>query len=386
MKIYKIFTIVSMALTVVSCREALFEDIESAGVTVVENENVKCNGKVITVKKGQPVTFNIDGDPDYITFYSGEIGRQYAYRDSLRGDIDDIVSASLKFTVWAQYGVNRSNEESSAYHQMQVLYATEDASGNPVFPGFSRNFEEDSIMVEEQIPWQYLIAPDLMPDSGNSNDGDWSENNTSGFYRNSFDIDMTQYLGKKFTLAMVLNRDKKEAPASSSASDPAGTTILQSTFHFEDMRLETTWKNGTVKTIYAEAFGFTPINMKNKTVFSDHSDNTYNMPSDLEYGAVSASVEGFWNLTNIATGYIDISGCAANNKWKYSWIVSDYLDFTLLDEANTGVGIKATNLPLESYDYTYENVGTYKATFVMTNVNFEDSQQKVLEFIVNVVE
>ena len=53
---------------------------------------------------------------------------------------------------------------------------------------------------------------------------------------------------------------------------------------------------------------------------------------------------------------------------------------------DTGVKIKDINLPVESYEYTYSKVGTYKATFVMSNENFEDAQQKLVEFVINVVE
>lgn len=53
---------------------------------------------------------------------------------------------------------------------------------------------------------------------------------------------------------------------------------------------------------------------------------------------------------------------------------------------DTGVKIKDINLPVESYEYTYSKVGTYKATFVMSNENFDDAQQKLVEFVINVVE
>ena len=41
----------------------------------------------------------------------------------------------------------------------------------------------------------------------------------------------------------------------------------------------------TVTTAYASSFGFTPLNMKNKTKYEEQAPE--NMPKDLEYGSVS---------------------------------------------------------------------------------------------------
>lgn len=377
MKTYKILTLAVMALGIVSCRQTLFEDVSKAGVSVSESENVKYNGNIITVKKGEPVNFNLAGSPDYITFFSGELGHQYIYRKTVEGDIDNIKSSRLKFTLWSQYGYTKGDEP-----QMAVLFATQNPDGTPVFPGLSRNFEQDSIMVEENIDWNYLVDPELIPnksgDKYNVYDGIKTE-----FSCNIFDIDVTDHIREKFTLALVQNKEKKQVRVGVPAEEK---TYGQTTWHFEDMCLETTWKDGRVTKVYANAFGFTPINMKHKTVFEDHKDNEYQMPIDKEYGAVKASVEGCWNFSNLAAGKIDISGCAQNFEWKYSWLVSDYIDFAAKGEADQGVNIKDINLPVTSYEHTYNKVGTYKATFVMTNDNVYDAQQKVVEFVINVVE
>lgn len=377
MKTYKILTLAVLALGMASCRQTLFEDISKSGVSVSESENVKYDGNIITVKKGEAVNFNLAGSPDFITFYSGELGHQYIYRETVQGDINDIKSARLKFTLWSQYGLAKGDKP-----QMAILYATQNPDGTPVFPGLTRNFEQDSIMLEENISWNYLVKPELIPNKSgdiyNVYDGIKKD-----FSCNIFDIDLTEYISGKFTLALVQNIEKKEVRKGLTDKDE---TDGQTTWHFEDMHLETTWKNGRVTKVYPNAFGLTPVNMKNKTVFDDHKDNEFQMPSDREYGAVKANVEGFWNFTNLSAGKIDISGCAANFEWKYSWLVSDYIDFAAKGQPDQGVKIKDINLPVTSYEHTYDKVGTYKATFVMSNDNFEDAQQKLVEFVINVVE
>lgn len=373
MKIYKLLASAFLAVSFTSCQQTLFEDLEGASVNVVADDNVNYDGKVITVKKNTPVTFSLGGDPDVITFFSGELGHQYAYRNRTEIPLEDIVSAELKFKVWTQYGVSNTGEANSCRGQMDVLFVTEDEDGTPVFPGLSGNFEVDSVMLESQIAWLQLVERDEMPQKVLN----------SAYSAITVERDLTPYLGKKLTLAFVLNRDKKEAPQDK--EDPK-KTIIQSTFHFEDMCIETKLKDNRTVVIGADAFGLTPVNMKNKTVFDDHKDNEFDMPSDREYGAVKAGVEGYWNFANLSSGNIDIAGCSADGVWKYSWLVSDYINWQLTDEVDTGVKIKEINLPMSDYTYTYSQVGTYRATFVLNNSNYEDAQQKLCEFIVNVVE
>ncbi|WP_294455189.1 DUF5017 domain-containing protein [uncultured Bacteroides sp.] len=383
MKTFKILTLSFLALSALSCQQTLFEDVSKADVHVVESENVRYDGNIITVKKGETVNFNLTGSPDFITFYSGELGHQYIYRKRLDGNIDDIKSATLNFTVWAQYGVANSTGNSTK-DQMQVLFVTENTDGTPVFPGLSRNFEQDSIMVEEEIPWEKLVDQNLMPNKPGDIYSKYNPDKPDDlFSANSLSVPLTPYLGKKLTLALVLNKEKKQVRVGLTDKDES---IAQSTWHFENMYIETTWKDGRVTKQYPDAFGLTPINMKHETVFADHSDNEFSMPTDKEYGAVKAGVEGYWNFSNLSSGKIDISGCGANYEWKYSWLVSDYLNLASMGTPDTGVKIKDINLPVESYEYTYSKVGTYKATFVMSNENFEDAQQKLVEFVINVVE
>lgn len=383
MKTFKILTLSFLALSALSCQQTLFEDVSKADVHVVESENVRYDGNIITVKKGETVNFNLTGSPDFITFYSGELGHQYIYRKRLDGNIDDIKSATLNFTVWAQYGVANSTGNSTK-DQMQVLFVTENTDGTPVFPGLSRNFEQDSIMVEEEIPWEKLVDQNLMPNKPGDIYSKYNPDKPDDlFSANSLSVPLTPYLGRKLTLALVLNKEKKQVRVGLTDKDES---IAQSTWHFENMYIETTWKDGRVTKQYPDAFGLTPINMKHETVFADHSDNEFSMPTDKEYGAVKAGVEGYWNFSNLSSGKIDISGCGANYEWKYSWLVSDYLNLASMGTPDTGVKIKDINLPVESYEYTYSKVGTYKATFVMSNENFEDAQQKLVEFVINVVE
>lgn len=374
MKTYKLLILSLGALLFASCEREMDQDLTDVSVSVATNENVRYEGNILTVKKGTPIQFLLHGDPDYVSFFSGEIGHQYIYRDRKEISADDIVSCNLKFGIWSQYGVTASCKD-----QLDVLYLVEepdpsDPEKTIFFPGMSkRNFEADSVLVEQETPWKAFIARADLPQT--------VLNNASSAI--NYNKSVTEYIGKKLTLAIVLNKDQREAESANNPDEPKAT-IAQSNFNFQNMRIETKWKNGRTTTSYASSFGFTPLNMKNKTFYKDQELD--NMPKNLEYGSVVKGVSGMWNLGSISTGGFTISGTSADTKWKYSWLVSDYLNLAECPEPDSGVKVKDITLDLETYTYTYGQVGTYTATFLMNNANYTHAASKTCELIINVTE
>lgn len=374
MKKYKLLILSIGMLWLISCDNRLEQDLSDAHIGVAVNENVKYEGNILTVKKGTPVEFLLQGNPDYITFFSGEIGHQYIYRDRKEYSAEDIVSSELKFSVWTQYG------ESIAYEDLfDVLYLAEERNDEtneivtPAFPGMSKtDFEADSLLVEKQTSWKTLVERAKLPNKP-----------VSAANAYPYTIPIKQYIDKKLTLAIAYNKDKKEIKKENTETGKP-ETIVQPTVNFQGMRIETTWKNGRTTTSYASAFGLTPLNMKNKTKFKDQSE--YSMPKDLEYGSVTEGVAGMWNLVNIGTGGFTIRGAAKTFNWKYSWLVSDYLNLQECPEPDKGVWVKEMSQNPDSYTYTYNQVGTYTATFLMNNVNYDYADTKTQEIIVNVIE
>ena len=60
----------------------------------VENVNFDINYEQKTYAVGEPIKFNVTGGAELITFYSGEVGREYKYRERFQVD----GKASLEFT------------------------------------------------------------------------------------------------------------------------------------------------------------------------------------------------------------------------------------------------------------------------------------------------
>ena len=102
MKTSKLYILLLSTLAFSSCTKEMTEGLDEVNVSVVTSENVTAEGSIITVKKGTPVEFSFAGEPDFITFYSGELGHQYIYRQRVENEESDIVSSKLKFNIYQE--------------------------------------------------------------------------------------------------------------------------------------------------------------------------------------------------------------------------------------------------------------------------------------------
>lgn len=73
--------------------------------------NVALDKQVYQV--GEPVTFKLNGNPDNIVFYSGEIGHNYAYKERYRADGDLLIN----FNSWVRFG--------DIYHNLKFLVSSD---------------------------------------------------------------------------------------------------------------------------------------------------------------------------------------------------------------------------------------------------------------------
>ena len=111
--IYKsLMTIAFAGLSLASCDKELKEET-AMEVGVVTDSNVSFDGKTVTVKKGSPVTFSFDGDPDFISFFSGEIGHEYKHRDRIEMQPEDVEKCEINFSILYDYGNAKTIEGST---------------------------------------------------------------------------------------------------------------------------------------------------------------------------------------------------------------------------------------------------------------------------------
>lgn len=92
----KIFLISVLASVIFACNKNQISQVDPVSFNVTADR--------LTANVGDTVTFSFDGNPDFITFYSGEIGHKYANKDRLvvEGGKPTLLFATTATTVGTQ--------------------------------------------------------------------------------------------------------------------------------------------------------------------------------------------------------------------------------------------------------------------------------------------
>lgn len=343
MKWHKLYIVPMFLVALTGCQSELEQSV-ALDVSIIPNENVTTVGDTLVVKKGSPMVFNLVGDPDYLTFFSGERGHQYIYKDRDRVDPNDIESSKLKFSIWYQYG------NATTATDLMHMYISDS------FPGLLKsNFNADSVTVESHA-WKDLVDPTALPQAPGT-----------AAKAVSFEVDLASYLGSRFAIAL------KYQAKDNSASQPK--------VYIVDMKIVNTMKDGSTSTLYAGNFGLTPVNM----MAHFNLDDQTSLSTNKEYGTVTNNTSGIWNLKDAATGNFFIHSSNTGKVLKYSWLVSDLI-MANASSPDAGTAVKNITQRLDAYTYTYNQVGTYKATFLATNSNYKAESRTIRELNIKVVE
>lgn len=116
-----------------SCNKSLERNVEF-DINIKSNEQVQYDGNIVTVKKGTPIEFLITGNPNFMTFFSGEEGHQYKYKDRMFVGEEDLEECKLSFSLY--------NGKFNSHMTPNILriYISDN------FPGLAKNnFENDSL-------------------------------------------------------------------------------------------------------------------------------------------------------------------------------------------------------------------------------------------------
>lgn len=317
-----ILTIALTMIFMVGCENSLEKSIAFDVTPQVESGSV--SGSTINVPAGTQVTFNFTGDPDFITFFSGEPGHEYAKKDLLEIPASDITSV-LKFDNMPQYGTIPNTLK---------LYVSTDFTGLT-----GKNKQTDSTMI---VSHQWKEISDLANFSTASN-----KTNQSA-------IPLDEYLGKKLTIAFKY--------------DPNQNSATQPTWVITNLVVENTTKsNNAVSQIKASTMGFTALDMISTTPYKNNG------------GA------GVWDLRNIgaANSVMRIQSSPSGQPINEDWLISNPIVINSRP-ADTGVGIKKMSVDLNSYKYIFSTPGTYTVTFLGRNSNYEHFSEMIKEFTVTV--
>lgn len=321
-----------MAAALVSCDR---DDVEDVSFNVSAPQ---------TVVAGQPITFSFDGNPDYITFFSGEPDNCYENRNRTR--LSEVAGMNLSFYCRMMYAENRDYLNKQV---LRVMISTDyDGSGNI-----------------DPTQWRDLTDPAQSPD------GKYLEplvlKSSTVVELPSSSIDLSAYKDGDFYLAF-----RYDCPPHTgvSSKDDSYNYDNRPRVEVNTIRLEKTEPGGKshLNEDLLNEFGFRTIFVNSRTETSFVVGNYRMLLQGQEY-------------------YTEENGTIVDIDQNYNmdvWVVSKKLNAADVNP-DTGTAVKASNARVPVFQHTYTEPGTYKAAFVATNANKWNSTSTVREITVQVL-
>jgi hypothetical protein len=307
------------------------DDVESLSF------NVRTEGEVTTIKTDEEIHFLIDGNADYITFYSGEDGSNY---DRMNRTETEIASLTLSCSFKQQYNdLNYLNKE------IVHAYISTDFSG-------TYTPEELNKATWKPISGKangYLPMP--VPTSASAVE-------TSGT------IDLSQFtdINQNFYVAYQYNaQGRDEIPA----ANGNGKYTNRPRVDITGLKLQKTTSDGQVINITdaIKDWAFRPVFVQSstKTNYQVSDNSLLFQPQKATPGANGKEPD------------------------EVVWMVSQNINPRSV-EPDKGTAIQSVEARLNKYSYSYRKPGTYTATFVAKNANMWECQTTVRQITIVVQE
>ena len=310
----KLFLISIMALGLASCNKKEAVDLKFDVSTAKTS-----------YKAGDTVVFKISGNPDQLTFYSGEVGKVYAEREGITVEGNGGVM-NLTFNVMKRYG---SESETNGHPNTLQLYMTQ-------------NFDE-----------KYTV-------------GDFKEENWVN-------------VSSKFTIPGIASTDVYTSSGTVSLYDMGLNLDRKKPVYFAFKYQTRTEATQTHPRVWIQQFNIESVNKATGDLLP--------ISAMTSMGWKFIKFSGTITPTNDSNG-LRFPSIAAPKEGSKIWAVSkgislaDYINVT---NVNRGVALKNMSTRKDEHPYVYKQPGTYKVTFVASNENVYggDKVVKELEIVVN---
>lgn len=320
---------------------------DESDLNVPVDFNVRLNPEN-TYVAGESVKFDFNGEYDNIVFFSGEDTHKYKYKDRFELSPEDVRSAALNLTLVSQYG--HAADTKSAL-DIYVSDSFDGLNGTD----FDSDVNKINAMVEAGLPgWEKI---DMVP-------GSLYANSRTTEFQKTYELD-PKYISQ-FSLAFHYhpNWDTDEVSAS--------------------------WKKFCYFTgnLSLDLYGAAPSaqDIRSLNYVAIVTNNTEYFPNP--YGSVAWNgLTGGYLYDYPGKGYIAFVG-GKNTSGVYDldlWMISSPITLNMIDP-DEGETIKGFIDYLPSYEYTFENPGTYTVTFIASNASHMGSSQVVRDVTVTIVD
>ena len=277
---------------------------------------------------GEPVRFNFTGEVDNIIFYSGETGSQYKYKDRFTVPAEDVKSVNLDMSFQARYGKADAME----------IWVSKSFDGLNGEDGAADRAAIKAMVEGGMQGWTKL---------------DYQEGASTKWTEQQFDL--SEYV-ENFTIAFHWC--------------PTDITATQRTY----------WINGSLS---LELAGTDPTKMD----ISELGFTTVMMNEEIEDPYHKNAGNGSIVLNNPKTAALIFQGVGAN-ALPYAldgWAISTPAPLNRVAN-DKAVVIKNLQNYMTTYEYVWNEPGTYEVVFVGTNSDYLNATSEVKTVTVNIIE
>lgn len=299
-----------------------------------EIPNFSVEASQMEVVAGEPVTFFFEGNPNFITFFSGEEGHQYVNRNRETLDASEIDSSYISFNTELKYGAQKNSLR---------VYLSKD------FPGLTlKDTVADRELIQTHqwvdITEQCKLIDGKLTKVEKVSLDDYRDNMTLAF----------QFIG-------------------STKASPQRTAIVS------NLKVTNVLQSG-------KSIGVADASQLNFSCF----DITPSNPENNCYKKITsgALIKGSWSLIEIAKNKMQLQGGASSAKpWADNddWLISTPMKLNKC-MPDTGESIKDINRRVTQYNHTFTTPGTYTVSFLAGNSNIEGDMVELKEVTITVTE
>lgn len=294
-----------------------------------------------TYRVGDPVVFNFEGNADYITFWSGDVGHEYRYRNRTTMPDSELETCQLTFSLSRRSGSNKGDVQVYVSNRFEGLAGDNAATDKATI---------EAIEAGNFAGWTRLEVNE------ESKSGQWGTTTC-----NLLDVDGNgTALTDNFTLLIRWH--------------PQSVTAQRN--YYINTSLEVKFKNRESTSLSYTDLQFVNFNMADEMAGKEY--DTYSTGSKIGY------LQYGQNAGNIILNAIE-SGTMCPYLID-TWIFSTPMALNLTTP-DTGQSIKGVTDDVKSYSYTYDKPGTYTATFLVGTGNYQgESGIQTYEVTVNVID
>ena len=334
----------------------LFVFLFSSCEDLLEMPNIDTQVDKMTVRAGEPVKFTFSPESDFITFYSGEAGKQYSQKDAIYAE----GSLQLSFDSKGEWGGNPALM--SLHLSKDFIGVDSIAKVNWQLTEFTTqktdSLSTDSLKLSEaEIESQLVIL--LASFSSENNYKTEREYFDEATWKQIPDVQFGPDMGA------LLNEIVDLAPYAS--SDATKVTLAFRNYN-SDMTYGDFYINNYKVQVISDAF-------EGAKDFRSIGDGWLNISVSNENRYWRAWANGF----RCVGSHVWVSGNPMD-----TWGLMYPLDLTQTDfpiPGDNGVNIKQYYDSVPEYEYVYTEAGTYDATFIYTDVDDKGNSKTSIKTI-----